>query len=588
MSIVINLANKEQRKMLRETTSKESSVVGGGNDTQNPIDTRRLESVRQLGEFRGQISGVVGANFAKCIVLDITCSQVTVVATPEFSDSGVYTSIINQLKGERFYATIAHEYIADEDLISQVRMAADATSQLSAQRNGGISTVVNEETKYLTAYDDVIRYAWRNRASDVHFQINNYGESEIYLRIYGRMRPWKKFNTQLLAGSLTAAYSSRTKSGTNSGGAMSLERATSTITVNEVDGKTINGRFSGYPLVGGYDVVIRLLEANADARIPSMEELGYERNQIDNLIEPALLKNSGLFAIAGSTGSGKSTSLRTFMTTLPGGALLKKYAIEDPVEYNIPGVRQISIQRGVDDSDELVRMKFMAALRSMMRMDPDVLMIGEIRDHQSASIASELNRTGHRVLTTVHGDGCVDVLSRLCSEEIAIPPDLLASKRYLSAVMYQKLMPILCPECKLPAKDHYSNYKKSVLKDKFGLNPDTMFVINPKGCSACSNPQLSIYGTAGLTAVAEVLIPNESILQAVGQKDWVKAELAWRGQRTVSFDDPDMLGKTAFEHALYKLSQGMIDLSDIESEFQPIETYEVISPVNRVGDTDGV
>jgi type II secretory ATPase GspE/PulE/Tfp pilus assembly ATPase PilB-like protein len=276
------------------------------------------------------------------------------------------------------------------------------------------------------------------------------------------------------------------------------------------------------------------------------------------------------------------------MTTLPGGDLLKKYAIEDPVEYNIPGVRQISIQRGVDDSEDIVRMKFMAALRSMMRMDPDVLMIGEIRDHQSASIASELNRTGHRVLTTVHGDGCVDVLSRLCSQEIAIPPDLLASKRYLSAVMYQKLIPILCPKCKLPAKDHYSNYKKSVLKDKYRLDPDTMFVINPKGCSECANPQLSIYGTAGLTAVAEVLIPNEQILQAVGQKDWSKAELAWRGQRKVGFEHSDMLGKTAFEHALYKLSQGMIDLADIESEFQPIETYEIITPIERIGDSDGI
>ena len=192
MPIVINLADKEQRKTLREVTAS-GPAISDVDDQSHPdfALSKRLQSVKQLGEFRGQISGVVGANFGKCIVLDVTCSQVTIVATAEFADSGLYTGIINLLKGERFLATIAGEFIADEDLISQIRMAADAKAQLTAQANGGISTVVNEETKFLTAYDDIIRYAWRNKASDVHFQINNSEQSEVVLRIFGRIRPWK-------------------------------------------------------------------------------------------------------------------------------------------------------------------------------------------------------------------------------------------------------------------------------------------------------------------------------------------------------------------------------------------------------------
>ena len=164
-----------------------------------------------------------------------------------------------------------------------------------------------------------------------------------------------------------------------------------TITEQVINGKTYNGRFSGYPLVNGYDVVIRLLDSDPNSTIPSIQSLGYAPYHVVEQILPAIQRNSGMMAIAGSTGSGKSTALRSFIHAIPDRNNLKIYGVEDPVEYLNPFMRQISVQRNSDDPDDVVKMKFLSALRSVLRMDPDVLMLGEIRDHESASIASEFN-----------------------------------------------------------------------------------------------------------------------------------------------------------------------------------------------------
>jgi type II secretory ATPase GspE/PulE/Tfp pilus assembly ATPase PilB-like protein len=169
----------------------------------------------------------------------------------------------------------------------------------------------------------------------------------------------------------------------------------------------------------------------------------------------------------------------------------------------------------------------------------------------------------------------VDVLARLTSEEIGIAPTTLAAKKYLSAVMYQKLLPKLCPHCKLPAVEHLPLKTQALLRHKFGVNPATMFVANEAGCPACKVEELGLAGTKGLTVVAEILTPNDSILAAIAQRDWAEVERLWRSQRHCGFDAPDMAGKTAFEHALYKACIGLIDPNDIEADFESFTTYNV-------------
>ena len=532
-----------------------------------PAKIGRLED---LGTFKGVIANTVNINLQKSVVvLDLGCAEVGVVCTSAFYGSSNYLTLLSTLKGPRFLCTPVREWITSEALLQHIRNQGDKRSLFND------AVVLSEDNKFIVTYDDLVTAAIQLEASDIHFEIGSSETSKIKLRIFGRLREWKPLPTELIKGALSSAYSKRTKSGTNSAGALSFERPMNTITEQVVQGKTYNGRFNGCPLVNGYDVVMRLLESDPKSNIPSIESLGYSLHHVEAQILPAIRRNAGMMVIAGSTGSGKSTALRSFIYALPDREQLKIFGVEDPVEYLNPFMRQISVQRNSDDPDEVVKMKFLSALRSVLRMDPDVLMLGEIRDHDSASLASEFNRTGHRVFTTVHGDGCVDVLARLTGEEIGIHPSTLAAKKYLSAVMYQKLLPKLCPHCKLPATDHLPAHTQQLLRDKFAVDPGTMFVANEQGCPHCKVESVGLAGTKGLTVVAEILTPDDAILHAIRERDWMQVEHLWRVQRQHGFDAPHIQGKTAYEHALYKACAGLVDPNDIEADFESFDTYAV-------------
>ena len=531
-----------------------------------------LSELSDLGDFKGLVMGLQPETSSPSVlVLDMGCAEVILVMKAEYFGSGGYFGLCAVLKSNRFLLSIKAEYFGDSKQLDEL---LDLNDKKINSRNP--IEVINESNKNIVLYDEIIGRAIELNATDVHFEIRSSERSNVRLRIDGRLMKWKTFSTDLLRGALSAAYSARSKSGTNSAGALSLERAMNTMTENMVKGQVVNGRFNGIPLVNGYDVVIRLLKNDPRLQIPSIGSLGYTSHHIEHQILPAIAKNSGMMAIAGSTGSGKSTALRSFIACLPNLEVLKVFGVEDPVEYLNPFMSQISIQRSTDDAQEVVKLKFLSALRSVLRMDPDVLMLGEIRDKESASLASEFNRTGHRVFTTVHGDGCVDVLTRLNSPEIGISASTLASRQFLSAVMYQKLLPKLCPHCKVLASTVLERHKLQLLFEKFGLNVNLLYCASDEGCTHCRVHEVGLAGTKGLTVVAEILIPTPEMLRAIAESDWSAVEHLWRSSRTSPFDSPNMQGKTAFEHALYQASVGLIDPQDIERDFESFETYQVI------------
>jgi type II secretory ATPase GspE/PulE/Tfp pilus assembly ATPase PilB-like protein len=530
-----------------------------------------ISDILEIGEFKGLIKGLYPIDAKpRCLIIDIGCAEVILVYTQSFLGTGAHLGLLSLIKSHRFMLTVAKELMSSEDLIDQIVQQAQIKN--NSRRK---ALVIDEGNKFIVLYDEIIKKAIQLQATDIHFEVRTQEHSWVRLRIYGRLKTWKKFPTDLIRGSLTAAYSARSKSGTNSAGALSLERPMNTMTEQLIDGFQINGRFNGFPLVNGYDAVIRLLHNDPKVKIPSISSLGYAQFHIKEQIEPSIARNTGMMAIAGSTGSGKSTALRAFIATLPDIGSLKVYGVEDPVEYLNPFMSQISIQRSADDPDEVVKMKFLSSLRSVLRMDPDVLMLGEIRDRESASLASEFNRTGHRVFTTVHGDGCVDVLARLCSHEIGISSNTLAGKNFLSAVMYQKLLPQLCNSCKVPARLVLDIDQRHHLTQKFQLDIESMFCANERGCAHCRVDEIGLAGTKGLSIVAEILIPDKPILQAIAAQDWSSVESLWRSSRTENFESPNMQGKTAFEHALYKASVGEIDPQDIETDFESFRTYNI-------------
>lgn len=539
-------------------------------------DTLRvIDDVGDVGTFRAVLVDHVPASLRDvAMVLDCGLGKVKIVAVREAMSQGQYHNI------QRGLTTfmLDDELLVTPEVMERLRQIASGLSR---------GSVLNEDQRGLQLYEDLVRGAHHLGASDLHILIDTEaGQSRVKLRLFGRMRSWQSYKTDMLINALRAAYGSISKKGTNSRADFTVESESSTMTYHEFENRKVMGRLAHRPVLHGGKTVVRLLETTTDPtlqRIKTFEELGYERSHIEESILPALKKNVGLVLLAGSTGSGKSTTLRTMMWSVPGREGLEMYSVEDPTEYVMPWVNQISIQSSADDTDEQRKMKFLSALRSMMRMDPDVAMIGEIRDTESAKLATEMGQTGHRVFSTVHGEGVVDVLSRLTGDLLQVPPDILATKKYLSASMYQRLLPKLCPSCRLPAKSVLPRATQEVLQKKFGLDVSHMYTANKDGCQACRLESVNTEGTKGQTVVAEILVPNDAMRFAMKDKAWPEVERLWRTARQSGFGSADMKGKTAFEHALYKAAKGVVDPLDIEIDFEPFETYQIIGDSEPMG-----
>lgn len=545
----------------------------------DPIsDRKNLDD--EILNYRAEVLGVVTRSAKdKCLVLDLGFNAAALITVSEFTHTGLYETVKQTLIQSRSM-TIAYERTVTPELFQDLLHEVQKLSSRTAQT---IQSSMSEETRNLVLFNDLVSGAYLLGATDIHFTVNGdlTQSSFVRLRIYGRMSSWKVLPTPHVKAALAAGYSSKSVPGTNSEPDWTVTKPCSTITKHEIEDslrrkRGVSGRFTSRPTVdGGCKVSIRLLDTDVrDVRIPTLQELGYAPSHIKDQLLPALRKNEGAILIAGGTGSGKSTTLRTFMHQLPDKERLERYSVEDPVEYVLPGVVQLSIQRSSDSSEETTRLQFTAALRDLMRMDPDAVMIGEIRDEETANLTTEMVNTGHRVLTTVHGNGNIDVLDRLTGKKLAVAPSTLGSGKFLLACMYQKLLPLLCPACKKPAKGFLTPEQIEGVR-KFGLDPGTLFVADEQGCEYCRLDGIEPTGTKGLTVVAEVMTPTREMLEHIRSQNWPAARDMLRSQRRSDFGDEDMTGKTAFEHAVFKMSRGLIDINDIERDFEPLNNYEI-------------
>jgi general secretion pathway protein E len=230
-------------------------------------------------------------------------------------------------------------------------------------------------------------------------------------------------------------------------------------------GKLIDVRVSTLPSRAGERVVLRILDKE-NAGI-DLEMLGMEED-VKRLFRDALTEPNGIVLVTGPTGSGKTTTLYAGLKLLNDGSR-NILTVEDPVEYGVDGVGQTQI-------NPQVGLTFAAGLRAILRQDPDVVMVGEIRDRETADIAVQAALTGHLVLSTVHTNDAIGAITRL--RDMKVEPFLIAST--VRAVIAQRLVRRLCPECRAPVEASGS------LAASLGLEPGTI-VYEPKGCPACAN-----------------------------------------------------------------------------------------------------
>ena len=255
-----------------------------------------------------------------------------------------------------------------------------------------------------------------------------------------------------------------------------------------IGGKEFDFRVSSLPTVFGEKFVIRVLDKTSFRF--TREDLGFSEKE-NVLIDKMLAKPHGIILLTGPTGCGKSTTLYSFLKEINTSAV-NIVTVEDPVEYMMTGINQTQVNIKAN-------MTFSAALRSILRQDPDIIMIGEMRDEETAEIAVRAAITGHLVFSTLHTNDAPGAITRL--EDMGVADYLVADA--LAGVIAQRLVKRLCPECKM--KD------KTTPKEMEMLDiPAPMTIYRPRGCQFCNGT-----GYKGRIAVHEIMYMNENMRAAV-------------------------------------------------------------------------
>jgi type IV pilus assembly protein PilB len=267
--------------------------------------------------------------------------------------------------------------------------------------------------------------------------------------------------------------------------------------------RAIDIRVNTLPTIFGEGVVMRLLD-KSNLKV-DMTQLGFTVEGLEKF-ETAVTKPYGMALVTGPTGSGKTTTLYSALNKL-NTTNKKILTAEDPIEYNFTGINQVQVK-------EDVGLTFANALRAFLRQDPDIIMVGEIRDLETAEISIKAALTGHFVLSTVHTNDCPSTIGRLM--DIGVKPYLISSA--LTVVVAQRLLRCICEKCKTPVKSHNPQLLKDV-----GVDPDQLEGVElyqGKGCDNCSGT-----GFKGRVAVYEILLLDDDIRKLIASDKFSEIKL---------------------------------------------------------------
>ena len=380
-----------------------------------------------------------------------------------------------------------------------------------------------DEAPVIRFVNSIIFRAVKERSSDIH--VEPYEKDVIYrFRINGVMQ-------EILRQPIRthAAVSSRIKVMAKLDIAEKRLPQDGRIKV-KIAGKDIDIRLSTVPVQTGERVVMRILEK--DNTILGLEKLGFMGDTLQHMDQLANLKH-GVFYVCGPTGHGKTTTLFAMLDRIndPSRMII---TVEDPVEYEIPGISQIQVNHKID-------LTFSRALRSILRQNPDVIMVGETRDLETAEMAINASLTGHMVFSTIHTNDAPSCSTRLI--DMGVQPFLISSS--LVAVLAQRLIRTLCHHC----KEEYQlpQYELKLL----GLTdlPPGANIYRAKGCSKCA-----MTGYGGRTSVSELMILNDEIRQLIlvkSDSDSIRKAAQKAGM------------KPLFQNALEKVFSGITTLEEV-------------------------
>lgn len=353
-----------------------------------------------------------------------------------------------------------------------------------------------ERTPITQVADYIIITASKNNTSDIHFDPREDGMM-VRFRIDGDLQDYtyipKAFERNLTTRLKILANMNITESRLPQDGAIK----------GEFGGKYLDMRVSCLPLNEGEKIVIRILDYTRS--LQGIDSLGFNPTNLAKLKRMMGVPN-GIILVTGATGSGKSTTVYSILQGL-NKPEINIITVEDPIEMNIEGMNQVQVNAEIG-------MTFAAALRSILRQDPNVILIGEIRDSETAQIAVRASITGHLVLSTIHTNNSLSTIERLL--DMDVERYLLSTA--LTGIISQRLAKQLCTKCKVERET--TKYEKKVFKRYMNRDIDKIYDANPNGCEHCRK------GYKGRIAIQEVLELDDEIRNALTNDKIKKEELS--------------------------------------------------------------
>jgi len=401
----------------------------------------------------------------------------------------------------------------------------------------------------------LITDAVKSGSSDIHIRIER-NRTRVFFRVLGDLVEQRQHEQtveigQLLIRTLYVSMSDESD-------ATYKERERQDAVINDTS-KLPSGLFGvrivRSPTNVGEIMVLRILY-DTSATQGTLAALGYAESQLV-AIEAMMAKPTGINFISGPTGSGKSTTLQRALAQVFSETLGRKniITVEDPTEYVITGAVQTSVTNA--STDEERAKQYIGAIRAAMRMDPDILMISEVRDFASARAALQASMTGHQVYTTIHANSAMHIFDRLL--DLGMDLSLLTDETLVTGLVAQRLVKQLCPHCKLPLQEALSKSQAISRRQmdrifktvKLGGGVEGV-CLKGDGCDKCRGT-----GYSGRTVVSEVIAPDGIFMDYMRGRDKRGAERHWR----TKLGGTSMLG-----HAIDKVGAGLIDPRDVESQ----------------------
>lgn len=410
---------------------------------------------------------------------------------------------------------------------------AEEFERITKQAANGSRT--DKDEAIIKIVDLLLAKGFRNKASDIH--IEPYAKKiMVRFRLDGVLHRVLTIDKDLAQAIITRVkIMARLRTDEHRGAQDGKLRLTT-------DGQTLDVRVSIVPITEGENVVLRLLTAHSQNL--TLTNLGLSDGDF-KIIKQAIAKPHGMILVTGPTGSGKTTTLYAALNIL-NRVEVHIATIEDPVEYAIEGVSQIQV-------DSRTNLTFAAGLRSILRQDPDIIMVGEIRDQETAGIAVNSALTGHLVLSTLHTNDAATALPRLI--DMKVEPFLIAST--VNVVIAQRLVRKICPKCRLSgpltkAEAAILNGEttiKAYLRKKGYKNLKKLTVYRGQGCRACDQT-----GYSGRVGVFEILVIKPAIRQLIMAKR--DAEEIFQAARQSGLT-------TMLEDGLAKVLTGLTSLEEV-------------------------